>query len=152
MNEILTLSVTCISGRYLSQAYRCVMALPAEYTLDELASYILEAVDFDGDHLSGFYLANSPRGKKHCLTTSGEWAEDTDVAETRLCDIFPLEKNKKLYYEYAPGASWRFEIVKKGPQTNAAARQSYPCLVLEEGVKPQEYGADDDDDDDDGSW
>lgn len=143
MKDIFTLSVTCISGRYLLQAYRCLIELPTASTLDELASFILKVVDFDGDHLSDFYLANSPHGRKNWLTTSGGWEEDTNAAETRLCDIFPLEKNKKLYYEYDPGASWRFEIVRKGRQASAATGQSYPCVILEEGVKPQEYGPDD---------
>lgn len=146
MNKILTLSITCISGSYLTQPYRCVLALPVESTLDDLASCILDVVDFDGDHLSCFYLANVPRGKRTWF--GGEWGEEADVADTRLCDIFPLERRKKLYYEYDPGASWRFDIVRKGREADAVPGQSYPCLVLEEGVKPQEYGPDEDG----GSW
>jgi len=148
MNKIHTLSITCVSGSYLSHAYRFVLALPAESTLDELASCILEVVDFDGDHFSSFYLANGPHGKRSWCTASGEWDADADVPDIRLCDIFPLGRHKKLYYDYDPGASWRFEIVRKGRETNAVAGQPYPCLVLEEGVKPQEYGADEDD----GAW
>ena len=145
MNKIFTLSVSCVAGMHLSQAYRFVLALRAESTLDELASCILDVVDFDGDHLSSFYLANGPRGKRTWFTTDGTFDEDTGVPDTRLCDIFPLERHKKLYYDYDPGASWRFEIVRKGRETNAAAGQSYPCLMLEEGVKPLEYGAGEDD-------
>ncbi len=145
MAKICTLSITCVSGRHLSQAYRFEFALPAQFTLDELASYILEVVDFDGDHLSSFYLANSPRGKRTWFTTSGEWGEDADVPDIRLCDIFPLGRHRKLYYNYDPGASWCFEIVRKDRETDAVAGRSYPCLVREEGVKPQEYGADEED-------
>lgn len=70
MNKICTLSVTCVSGRYLSQAYRFVLAVPAESTLDELATCILEVVDFDGDHLSIFYLANGLRGKRTAVRSA----------------------------------------------------------------------------------
>lgn len=146
MDTIETLSVSCISGAYLAQAYRFVLALPSVSPLDELASCILEVVDFDGDHFSTFYLANGPRGKQTWFTATGEWNEDADAPDIRLCDIFPLGKHKKLYYDYDPGASWRFEIVRAGRPNKAAAGQSYPCLVLEEGVRPQEYGADEDGD------
>ncbi|HEX8479592.1 MAG TPA: hypothetical protein VF663_14720 [Telluria sp.] len=142
MNKICTLSITCAAGRHLSQAYRFELALPVQSNLDELASCILEVVDFDGDHLSSFYLANSPHGKRTWFTASGEWNGDASIPDARLCDIFPLGRHKKLYYDYDPGASWRFEIVRKGRETEAAAGRSYPCLVLEEGVKPQEYGVD----------
>lgn len=145
MNKICTLSITCVSGRHLSQAYRFELALPVRSTLDELASHILEVIDFDGDHLSSFYLANGPRSKRTWFTASGEWDEHADVPDTRLCDIFPLGRHKKLYYDYDPGASWLFEIVRKGRETDAVAGHAYPCLVLEEGVKPQEYGVDEED-------
>lgn len=145
MTKICTLSITCVSGRHLSQAYRFELALPAQSTLEELASNILDVVDFDGDHLSSFYLANGPNGKRTWFTANGDWGEDADVPDTRLCDIFPLGRNKKLYYDYDPGASWCFKIVRKGRETDAVAGCSYPCLVLEEGVKPQEYGVDEED-------
>lgn len=146
MTKICTLSITCVSGRHLSQAYRFELTLPAHSTLDELASYILEVVDFDGDHLSGFYLANNPRGKRTWFTTLGEWDGGTDVPDTRLCAIFPLGPHKKLYYDYDPGASWCFEIVRKGRETDVVAGTSSPYLFLEEGVRPLEYGVDEEDD------
>lgn len=144
MDHILTLSISCVSGRHLAQPYRFELALAPQSTLDELASHILEIVEFDGDHLSSFYLANSPRGKPTWLTADGMWDEDADVPPLRLCDIFPLGRHKKLYYEYDFGASWCFEIVKKGKEMPAVAGRVYPCLMLEEGVKPEEYGADED--------
>jgi hypothetical protein len=52
-----------------------VLALPVESTLDELASYILGVVGFDGDHLSSFLMANGPRSKRTWFSASGEWDE-----------------------------------------------------------------------------
>lgn len=106
-DEICTPSITCIRGRHLSQAYRFELALAAQSTLDELALAILDSVAFDGDHLSSFYLANGPNGKRTWFTASGEWGGDADVPDIRLCDIFPLGRHKKLYFDYDPGASWR---------------------------------------------
>lgn len=146
MTKICTLSVTCLYGRYLFEDYRFVLAMPAESTLDQLASSILRTCNFDGDHLADFYMANNPTGGRRIMFTSnGEWDGDSRVHETRLCDVFPLEKHKKLYYRYDLGASWIFQIARKGREKDAVAGQAYPYLVLEEGVKPLEYGSDEDD-------
>ena len=153
MSGVFTLSVACIAGRYLTEEYRFVLDVRADSTLDDLASFILGMVDFDGDHLSEFYLANGLRGKKTWFTVDGEWDEDDgDVWDRRLCDIFPLGRNKKLYYVYDFGASWCFEIIKKGRETSALVGQEYPCIVTQQGAKPIEYGhdRDGDSDDDDG--
>ncbi|MEO5934595.1 MAG: hypothetical protein ABIQ08_13740 [Duganella sp.] len=145
MKSIYTLSIKCVSGRYLSGAFSFVLELPADSMLDDLASEILDVVDFDGDHLSDFYLANSLRGKRTWFTPDGEWDPDnSDIWDRRLCDIYPLDRNKKLYYAYDAGASWRFEIVKKGKEKNALAGQEYPHVVAQEGVMPLEYGPDED--------
>lgn len=148
MTAIHTLSIACVSGRYLSKEYRFTIEASTDFTLDELASFILDMVDFDGDHLSYFYLANSVYGKKTWLTADGAWDPDhSAIWDLRLSDIFPLERHKKLYYEYDTGASWRFQITKKGKEKNAQAGLEYPRIVAQEGAKPSEYGPGEDDED-----
>ncbi len=142
MSKVYTLSITCVAGRYLSEKYGVVCEVPADFTLDRLASLILHVVGFDGDHLSEFYVANSLRGKRVELGDS----DDDDTATLRLCDIFPLAPRKKLYYTYDFGASWRFEIVPKGKLASAQDGLQYPRPVSQEGAKPREYGPDDNDD------
>ncbi len=153
MSVIFTLSIACIAGRHLTEEYRFVLDVPADSTLDDLASFILGMVDFDGEHLSEFYVANGLRGKKTWFTADGEWDEDdSDMWDIRLSDIFPLGRNKKLYYVYDFGASWCFEITKKGKETTALAGLEYPCIVSQEGAKPAEFGYDlNCDDDGDGN-
>ncbi len=75
---------------------------------------------------------------------SGLRTWDIDASTTRLCDIYPLGRYKKLYYRYDLGTEWNFEIVRKGWETGAVEGQTYPLLVIEEGVKPVEYGDADD--------
>lgn len=146
MSGIFTLSIACIAGRHLTQEYRFVLDVPAVSTLDDLASFILGMVDFDGEHLSEFYVANGLRGKKTWFTADGEWGDDdSDMWDIHLSNVFPLGRNKKLYYVYDFGASWCFEIVKKGRETTALVGLGYPCIVSQEGVKPMEYGHDRDD-------
>ena len=149
MSAIFTLSIACVGGMYLTEEYRFVMDFPEDSTLAQLASDILGVVDFDGDHMSAFYLANGLRGKKTWFTADGEWDDDDSrMLAMPLSEIFPLAKNKKLYYTYDAGASWLFEIRKQGKSSLPLAGLEYPRIVSQEGKKPSEYGPDADGD----SW
>lgn len=144
MSAIFTMVIECVGGRYLNEPYQCVIQAPVGLTLGDLASHILGIVDFDGDdHMDEFYLANGTGGRKTSLTPDGEWSDDdADVKNMPLSDIFPLPKNKKLYYFYDFGASWCFQITKRGKETKAEPDIDYPCIMSETGVKPKEYGED----------
>ncbi len=148
MSGIFTLSIECVGGRYLTAPYQFVTDVPVELTLGDLASYILGMVDFDeDDHLDEFYMANNNRGKKTWFTPTGEWDDDdAHVMDLRLSEIYPLPRNRQLYYFYDFGASWCFRIIKQGRQTVSLAGQEYPCLVSETGVKPKEFGDEEFDD------
>jgi hypothetical protein len=131
---------------HLTEGYRFVMEVPVDSTLAELASFILGMVNFDTEHLDEFYLANSKRGKKTWFTTDGEWyKDDSAVEDICLSKIFPLPKPKKLFYLYDFGDSWCFEITKKGKEKLANPDVEYPCIVEEEGLKPEQYGREQDD-------
>lgn len=149
MNGILALSIVCVGGMHLTEDYRFVLEVPVNSTLAELASFILDVVNFDDEHQDEFYLANSTRGKKTWFMTDGEMDED-DNAMWDLClsKIFPLPKHKKLFYLYDFGDSWCFEITKKGKETLAQPDVEYPCIVEEVGIKPEQYGHEQDDLDD----
>jgi hypothetical protein len=155
MSGIFTLLIECVGGRYLKEAYQFAIEAPVELTLGDLASHILWMVDFEeDDHLDEFYLANGLRGKKTWFTPDGEWDDDEHVMDMQLSAIFPLPKGKKLYYFYDFGASWCFQITKRGKETQSQPELEYPCIVSEAGLKPKEFGdgedrdGDDDDDDD----
>ncbi len=144
MSGIFTLSIECVGGRHLAGPYQFVMEVPIAMTLDELRSRILGVLDFDGDHMDEFYVANTPYSKKSPILPSAGWDEDDSaVMDVPLSALFPLAKNKKLHYYYDFGASWRFQITKKGKETLPEPGIEYPCIVSETGVKPQEYGDDD---------
>lgn len=137
MPNIFTLDIKCIAGMYLIEPYEFNIQVPTDWTLADLADCILRTLDFDGDHLSQFCVAASPRGGK-TLLDSGE------STVLRLDTVFPLPKHKKLFYLYDFGASWWFQISKKGKLTAALPSVEYPRLLAEHGTKPLEYGADDD--------
>jgi hypothetical protein len=146
MSEIVTLSIQCVRGMYLEEDYGFILEIPVDSTLDNLAYEILDAVDFDGDHLSEFFLANTLRGTRTYFTSDGEPGEDDEAMRgRRLSEIFPLDKNKKLFFVYDFGASWTFQITKKGKLMTARADTDYPYIAEEYGRKPLEYGRDEDD-------
>ncbi|PWF48804.1 IS1096 element passenger TnpR family protein [Massilia glaciei] len=150
MSGIFTLSIECVGGMHLKGPYRFMIEAPVELTLGDLASHILGMVDFDGDHLAVFYLANGPRGRKTWFTPNGEWDDDdAHVMDMRLSAVFPLPKHKKLYFFYDFGASWCFQITKRGKETKRQPEIEYPCIVSETGLKPKEFGDDEDWDGDD---
>ena len=141
MSGIFTLSIVCVGGRYFKEPYQFLIKAPVELTLDDLASHILRMVDFKrDDHLDQFYLANSVRGQKTWFMQDGEWDDDAHVMDMQLSAIFPLPKHKKLFYLYDFGASWRFQITKRGKETQSQPEIEYPCIVSETGSKPKEFG------------
>jgi len=147
MTNIFNIAIKCIEGAYFEDEYSFVLHISVESSLEDLASCILGVVDFDGDHVSEFHLANGRRGRKTWLTTDGEWDEDdSGTWRRRLSDIFPLPKHKKLYYTYDFGDSWLFEITKNGRQIPALPDVEYPCIMEEIGKKPKQYGEELDED------
>jgi len=147
MHEIFTLSIVCVGGMYLEEEYAFVTEAPVDATLSDLASLILKTVAFDSnDHLDAFYLGTASSGRQTSLNPDGDWDDDARVFRMTLSEVFPLPKNKKLYYLYDFGASWRFQITKRGKATMGQPGVAYPRIVSETGVKPKEYGEDEDDD------
>lgn len=148
MSGIFKLAIECVGGMHLKAPYQFVLEAEVEATLGDLASSILDTLDFEErEHLDEFYLANNERGKRTWLTPDGKWDggdDDGQVMALRLSEIFPLPKNKKLYYFFDFGASWCFQISKQGKQTEALAAAQYPRVVSETGTKPKEFGDDDD--------
>ena len=146
MSGIFTLSIECVGGRFLKEPYQFVIEAPVELTLGDLASHILWMVDFEeDDHLDEFYVANGLRGKKTWFTPDGEWDDDdAHVMDIKLSKVFPLPRNKMLYYFYDFGASWCFQITKRGKETKSQPKIEYPCIVSETGSKPKEFGDDED--------
>lgn len=146
-SAIYTLSIACVGGRYLMEEFRFAMEVLANSTLGDLAFGILETAEFDGDHLSEFYLSNGLRAKKRTGLAAGRVDdEDSPMDDIRLLDIFPLATKQMLYYEYDPGDQWCFEIIKQGPDTLPQKGVQYPRVVEEHGNKPVEYGPDEDED------
>jgi hypothetical protein len=105
-------------------------------TLEDLHLSIQDAIDFDNDHMYEFFIANSIRSRNKIRFDD----ENNDVYERSLDDLFPLPKNKKVFYLFDYGDSWYFRITKsrKKPKEKELG-VSYPRVIDRAGKDLIQY-------------
>ena len=132
---IWTLQIKLLSGRWASKPWEATIAVAAAKTLDDLAYFIRRTLDFDDDHMQTFYVARSP------------WSQQRYGAELgggrfspRLESLYPLPRNRKLFYLFDFGDNWIFQIARtrKKPFTPESGID-YPRLISEIGERPEQY-------------
>jgi hypothetical protein len=138
---ILTLTVDCVDGRYLSDTCVRVIEIDEDASIYDLHGIIQDAVGFAQDHPFEFFTANSasPWANRRWLTEKEEWEDkEEDFRHITLRSIYPLGR-KRLYYIFDFGDQWTFEIRKargvKTPETDV----SYPRVVQAIGHNPEQY-------------
>ncbi len=128
-----------------------VIELRADQTLDHLHTAILDAADFDSDHLYSFYLSGRA------------WDEDTEYApqkaryssRTRLSDLRLRLKQRWLYlFDYGDQHEFDVQLIAASPDQ---PRGTYPRLIEQHGQMPPQYPYAEDDgeewaDDEDEAW
>jgi hypothetical protein len=133
---IWTLQIKLLSGRWAEKDWAATIALDAASTLEDLHHLIQQAVDFDDDHLYGFFVARTPWSRDRVRYDD----EDDAVFTTTLEGLFPLPKDRKLFYRFDYGDNWIFEIARTRKKPYAAEPGiEYPCLISESGEKPPQY-------------
>jgi hypothetical protein len=120
------------------------MEIDSESTLEDLHQAIQNSVEFQDDHLYEFYIAKSPMARERIRFIGYEDEfDDEDYAsifDTKISDIFPLEKGNKFFYYFDFGDNWMFEISKgRTKDKEPVAGEDYPALVAEKGVAPIQY-------------
>lgn len=110
-----------------------VIELRADQTLHQLHTAILDAVDFDSDHLYSFYLSGRA------------WDEDTEYAlqkaryssRTRLADLRLRSKQRWLYlFDYGDQHEFDVQLIATSSDT---PHGTYPCLIEQHGQMPLQY-------------
>ncbi len=139
LQMIVTLKITLGSSMYTDeqdQGWQCVMEIDSETMLEDLHLAIQTAVNFENDHLYEFYIARTARSRERLRFDD----ENEAIYTTDLEDVFPLPKDRKLFYMFDYGDSWLFSIAqtRKKPFP-AAARTKYPRVISETGEKPEQY-------------
>jgi hypothetical protein len=111
------------------------IAIPAGRPLDELASAILRAVEFDYDHLYDFRYQNRfgvQQRVSHPYIEEGPWTN-----EVRVGDV-PLRLGHTMIYLYDFGDCWRFDVTleRVDPDMDIDG-----AVILEQhGEPPSQYG------------
>lgn len=115
-----------------------VIELRADQTLDHLHAAILDAVDFDSDHLYSFYLSGRA------------WDEDTEYApqkaryssRTHLSELRLRLKQRWLYlFDYGDQHEFDVQLIAANPDQ---PRGAYPRLIEQHGQMPPQYPGEED--------
>jgi hypothetical protein len=108
----------------------------ADQTLDDLHHAILEAVDFDPDHLYSFYLSN--RAWDQSSEYAHPHADGPSAARVKIGDLNLRTKQRFLYlFDY--GDEHRFEVQVIDVNPEAAKDGDYPRIVEVHGANPVQY-------------
>lgn len=80
------------------------IAIAADNSLDELAGSIIDAFDFDGDHLYEFWITE-PDGTSLTIAHPRIQAADISTDEFAI-GYLPLKEGHSLLFHYDYGADW----------------------------------------------
>ena len=111
------------------------IAIPADRTLDELASTILDSVEFYHDHLYTFEYQNRfgvTERINHSYMDEGPFTSDVLVGDT------PLRIGQAMTFIYDFGDWWRFEVALERVDPDMALKK--PVVLEAEGTPPDQYG------------
>ena len=142
---IITLKTTLIRGLYYNYngKWTANIELEESSTLEDIHNAIQEAVDFENDHLYSFFVSRTDRSR------SRDYFDDENglIFSTTLSDLFPLPKDRCLFYLFDWRYEWVFKISpsRKRPH-EPVQRVKYPRVESESGVKPVQYPSDEADD------
>ena len=126
----------------VGQAWRRIEA-PAEMSLDDLALAILDAFDFDVEHLYCFELRDA-RSRKLRIACPMENKADAFTDEVTLGDL-PLPAGETMTFVYDYGDDWQF-TVKLEHVAETEAKLAKPKVSAKGGQAPTQYDWDEDGD------
>ncbi|XCN72461.1 MAG: hypothetical protein Q3M24_19550 [Candidatus Electrothrix aestuarii] len=111
------------------------IAISGESTFDAFAEAILQAFDFDRDHLYQFIYNDRYGLKKNVNHPALEEAPFTD--ETRLGEISCL-LGMDMVFLFDFGDSWEFQVLVEEIDADTAV-ESEPVLLKSQGKAPEQY-------------
>ena len=133
---IWTIKIELLFGIYAKEDWSVSIELDSMTTLEDLHFIIQDAVNFDNDHMYEFYVSRTERSRGRVIFDD----ENEKVYDTTLDDLYPLEKNKKLFYFFDYGDSWLFKVTKGRKKPHEAVEGTkYPRIINVEGKAPEQY-------------
>ena len=116
------------------------IAITGQSNLADLANCIIQAYDFDGDHLYAFDLVG--RDGQKLLIDSPDGHRGESFADETEVGSLPLDAKQSMLFRYDFGASWQFKVVLE-KIVPADTERAVPEIVESKGEAPPEYGSDD---------
>jgi hypothetical protein len=111
------------------------ISIPSEHTLDELSDAILDAYEFDHDHLYRFIYRNRFGGQdevNHPYMDEPPFTSEVTIGE------LALRVGETMIYNYDFGDNWEFAVTLERidpPNT----RQKRAEIIESKGVAPEQY-------------
>jgi hypothetical protein len=136
IDEIYTLNVKCVDGAYFEDDYLWSVEVSSHMTLLELHDHIQMETGFENDHLAAFFTARDRYARKRTWLIDPE--RDTGWDKT-LAEIFPVDKNRRLFYLFDFGDQWIFSIGKRAKSKQPKPREYYPNVIKIKGTPPKQY-------------
>ena len=138
---IYKISIACDYGVTLKSKWSRIIEFPDDTSLYDLHLKIINLIDFDHNHLFGFYLSNGQlRSRKDWLSLHDDPKDrELEYLEMKLSDIFPLGR-KKLFYIFDFGDQWEFIISRQSKYKAKEINDFYPNLIESIGENPSQYG------------
>lgn len=113
------------------------VALPGSAVLDDLSDLILDAIEFDRDHLYQFTIRHQRGGATHYDAPRGMMVEPPYTDETRIGDL-PLDQGSAMTYLYDFGDNWEFSVVLRDVDDSDDA-PAEPTILSTSGEAPEQY-------------
>jgi hypothetical protein len=113
-----------------------LIAMPSDATLEDLASWILDSVGFDDDHLFEFTYRDRLGAEcsiHHPQMDEGPWADEVNVGE------LPLEPGQTMTFVFDFGDYWKFTVKLERVEPRGARKR--PRILERHGKAPQQYSA-----------
>jgi hypothetical protein len=110
------------------------IAIPAENSLDTLASTILNAVSFDHDHLYLFSYQNRYGGLErvhHPYMDEGPWTSEVSVGDV------PLQIGQTMTFLFDFGDQWEFDVTLDKVESDMDIKRA--TILEEHGDPPEQY-------------
>ena len=110
------------------------IGIPADATLEQLASGIVDAVEFDHDHLHMFTYRNRFGVEErifHPFMDEGPWTNEMLVGDT------PLKIGQAMTFLFDFGDQWEFEVALE--RVDPATALKKPVVLEAEGEPPEQY-------------
>ena len=109
--------------------------MPANSTLDDLVTLILDSMEFDDDHLYQFQYMDRHGARvaaAHPGISDGPWADEITIGS------LPLDPGQEMQLTYDFGDNWQF-TVKLEAVEESKSKSKKPRILESHGEAPQQY-------------